>query len=123
LASSILATASARFALLRTLTFLNRDVTVSPYDFDLATLVDRAAQLVNRLGMCGVKDEGLTDPSQFGNTTNIIPLDNNGRVSSRTAREVLRVLYGTGNATAPGGVYPRGANGKIADQNFRLRLN
>ncbi|OMO81902.1 hypothetical protein COLO4_23383 [Corchorus olitorius] len=122
LASSILSSESASFGLLRGELFRNENETVVPYNFTLETLVESGAQLVNRLAMCGLKDEGLTLRFQFGNATNIIPFNPNVTAESRTAREVLRAVYGTGNATAPGGLLPRGANGRIAEKIVSLKL-
>ncbi|OMO63792.1 hypothetical protein CCACVL1_22269 [Corchorus capsularis] len=123
LASLISNTESAKFGALRTLLYLRENETVVPYNFTLGTLVARAALSVNRLGMCGVKNEGLTLQFEFGNATNIIPFNPNVTAASRTAREVLRILYGTGNATLPGGLFPRGVNGRIAEKIVNLKLN
>ncbi|OMO81869.1 hypothetical protein COLO4_23385 [Corchorus olitorius] len=127
LGTKILGTVSARFGALRTLLYLNANVIVSPYHFDVATLVDRIAQLVNRLAMCGVKDEGLIVALQLGaenrTTTNVIPGDVNSLAFSRTEREMLRGFYGTGNATLPGGIFPHGVNGELAEEIVRERLS
>ncbi|OMO63793.1 hypothetical protein CCACVL1_22270 [Corchorus capsularis] len=123
LTSSVLSTVSGNFGVLRGELFRNENVTVVPYNFNLGTLVERGAQLVNRLAMCGDKDEGLTLQFEFGNATNIIPFTPNFTAQTRTAREVLRALYGTGDATRPGGLLPRGATGRIAEKIVTLKLN
>ncbi|OMP12121.1 desiccation-related protein PCC13-62-like protein [Corchorus capsularis] len=77
--------------------------------------------------MCGVKDEGLIVALQLGagnrTTTNVIPGDVNSLAFSRTEREILRSFYGTGNATLPGGIFPHGVNGEIAEEIVRERLS
>ncbi|XVF21942.1 hypothetical protein REPUB_Repub12eG0132500 [Reevesia pubescens] len=90
------AAVAGRAAVLRTLAYQRANVTVSPYRFTVATLTDRLVELANRLGMCRVKDE---------------------------EREVIRILYGTGNATRPGGLFPNGFEGEITLNIKRRGLN
>jgi hypothetical protein len=56
------------------------------------------------------KDQGVA-PS--GNASNIAPLDGNGLAYSRTAGEVLNIVYLTGMARTQGGFFPAGVNGNI----------
>ncbi|OMO63794.1 hypothetical protein CCACVL1_22271 [Corchorus capsularis] len=121
--SSIVSAQSAAFGVIRTLQYQNENVTMVSYNFNIATYVDRLAQLINRLAMCGDKDEGLKLQFQFGTTTNIIPFTPNVTAASRTALELLRVFYGTGNASLPGAIFPQGVNGRIAEKIVNLKLN
>ncbi|OMO81901.1 hypothetical protein COLO4_23382 [Corchorus olitorius] len=94
LATSILGTVSARFGVFRTLLYQIADVTVSPYPFNVTTLVDGIAQLMNRHGLCGVKDEGLIVALEVGaekrSRINLIPGDVNSLAFSRTQVEILK---------------------------------
>ncbi|KAK8509849.1 hypothetical protein V6N13_093693 [Hibiscus sabdariffa] len=91
--------------------------TVSPYTFTVANLSILIAQQVNQIARCGVKDEGLIVPLQLGaenrTTTNVVPADVYSLAFSRFERELLRVLFGTGNATRTGGFFPSGFNGAL----------
>jgi hypothetical protein len=59
----------------------------------------------------GDKDQ----PVVVGGVANIVPTDNNSIVFSRTAGEVLRILYlnATSGPTDRGGFFPNGVNGTI----------
>lgn len=61
--------------------------------------------------------DGPTDDDQgivgTATTSNIVPADSNGIVFTRTAGQVLNVLYQTNAATIGGGFYPSGFNGTI----------
>lgn len=61
--------------------------------------------------------DGPTDDDQgiVGNatTSNIVPTDANGIVFTRTAGQVLNILYQTNAATVGGGFFPDGFNGTI----------
>lgn len=46
--------------------------------------------------------------------TNIISADYYSLAYSRTPEEIARIVYTTGNEHIPGGIYPHGANGRIA---------
>ncbi|OMO63795.1 hypothetical protein CCACVL1_22272 [Corchorus capsularis] len=125
LATSILGTVSARFGVFRTLLYQIADVTMSPYPFNVATLVDGIAKLINRHGLCGVKRRlivALELGAEKRSSINLIPGDVNSLAFSRTEVEILRIVYGTGNATLPAGLFPRGVNGKIAEAIARGRL-
>ncbi|KAG4168227.1 hypothetical protein ERO13_A12G010433v2 [Gossypium hirsutum] len=96
--------------------------TVQPYTFTAAELSNRTSEVVNQLGGCGVKAEGLIVPLQLGaenrTTSNVVPADVNSLAYVRFEREILRIVYGTGNATMPGGLYPGGFIGSL---NRRIR--
>ncbi len=56
------------------------------------------------------KDEGIAERN---GASNIAPLDANGLAYSRTAGEVLNIVYLTGMAATQGGFFPTGVNGNI----------
>lgn len=55
-------------------------------------------------------DQGI---APIGNASNIAPLDVNGLAYSRTAAQVLNIVYLTNMARAQGGFFPAGVNGNI----------
>ncbi|EOX95020.1 hypothetical protein QUC31_004816 [Theobroma cacao] len=126
LGASLLAIESARYGVLRTQLYLRVNATVPPYRFTVANLTERIAQLTNRLGMCGQKDEGLVVPLALGaenrTTSNIIAANVNSLLLPRTILEVFRIFFGTGNASMTGGFFPNGMNGAIAENIIRRGL-
>lgn len=64
-------------------------------------------------------DQGLTGnntaPAGADNTANIVPTDSNAVAFSRTAEQVLRIVYLTPppDAATGGGFFPAGMNGAI----------
>ncbi|MBA0771541.1 hypothetical protein Gotri_007039 [Gossypium trilobum] len=79
------------------------------------------------LGGCGVKDEGLIVPFQLGaenrTTSNVVPGDVNSLAHARFEREILRIVFGTGNATMPGGLFPDGFIGVLYQLIINLKLS
>ncbi|UZK70654.1 ferritin-like domain-containing protein [Sphingomonas sp. S1-29] len=67
----------------------------------------------------GARDslDGTTDLDQgvanIGNASNIVPLDENGLAYSRSAGQVLNIVYLNNMMTDRGGFYPAGMNGTI----------
>ncbi|HEX8447092.1 MAG TPA: ferritin-like domain-containing protein [Sphingomonas sp.] len=61
--------------------------------------------------------DGSSDLDQgvrmIGNASNIVPLDPNGLAYSRTAGQVLNIVYLNPAAVGSGGFYPAGVNGTI----------
>uniref|UniRef100_A0A0D9VTX7 Desiccation-related protein PCC13-62 n=1 Tax=Leersia perrieri TaxID=77586 RepID=A0A0D9VTX7_9ORYZ len=119
LVAGLLAVESAQDAVVRGLLFERRHEAVPPYrGLTVAELTDRVSALRNKLGYCGIKDEGLIVPEWLGAEgricTNIISADRDSLSYSRTPAELLRILYLTGSEHVPGGFYPKGANGRIA---------
>ncbi|HEX9954071.1 MAG TPA: ferritin-like domain-containing protein [Allosphingosinicella sp.] len=61
--------------------------------------------------------DGNTDLDQgirpIGEASNIVPSDANGLAFSRTAQQVLNIVFLTPFATQQGGFFPRGVNGSI----------
>lgn len=84
----------------------------------MAEFTDRISELRNKLGKAGLKDEGLVVPKQLGAegivSGNVLAGDNNSLAYARTPKEILRIVYGTGDEHSPGGFFPHGANGRIA---------
>jgi hypothetical protein len=74
---------------------------------------DRISNLRNKLGNGGVKDIGLSN-NDFGEVGNILVGDESSLSYPRTPDEILRIVYGSGDESIPGGIYPKGANGRIA---------
>ena len=56
------------------------------------------------------KDQGV---APIGNASNIVPADDNGIAFSRTAGEVLNIVYLNSDAVDQGGFFPTGVNGTI----------
>lgn len=56
------------------------------------------------------RDQGVR---MIGDASNIVPLDANGLAFSRTAGEVLNIVYLTRTAAGQGGFFPNGVNGSI----------
>ncbi len=55
-------------------------------------------------------DQGI---AQIGDQSNIVPTDGNGLAFSRSAGQVLNIVYLTNTAAAAGGFFPAGVNGTI----------
>ncbi|CAN6312797.1 unnamed protein product [Urochloa humidicola] len=105
-------------AVFRALLFERRGEVVEPYNITVAEFTDRVSALRNRLGRCGVKDEGLTVPRELGAEgaicTNVLSADRDSLSYARTPAQLLGILYHSGDEHVPGGFFPEGANGKIA---------
>ena len=55
-------------------------------------------------------DQGV---AQIGDASNIVPVDNNGLAFSRSAGQVLNIVYLNRMAVTAGGFFPNGVNGNI----------
>ncbi|XVE77642.1 hypothetical protein DITRI_Ditri13aG0079100 [Diplodiscus trichospermus] len=123
LVASLLGVEAGQDAVIRTLLYERANETVSPYSLTVTNFTSSFSQFRNRLGMCGVKDEGLMVPLQLGaenrTTSNILSADTNSLSYSRTPQEILRILYGTSNERRPGGFLPNGGSGRIATSLLR----
>jgi len=59
-------------------------------------------------------DQGLTTSQMSGGTaSNIAPLDANGLAYSRSAGQVLNIVYLNNMAVTGGGFFPNGVNGTL----------
>lgn len=119
LVAGLLGVEAGQDAVFRSLLFERLRETVPPYrNVTVAEFTDRVSALRNRLGRCGVKDEGLTVPRELGAEgaicTNVLSADRDSLSYARTPVQLLRILYLTGDEHVPGGFYPKGANGRIA---------
>ncbi|MBA0560227.1 hypothetical protein Golob_017140 [Gossypium lobatum] len=118
LVASLLGVESGQDAVIRTLLYLRANEKVMPYGVTVADFTDRISEIRNRLGRCGMKDEGLKVQKQLGaenrTTSNILSADADSLSYSRTQPEILRTVYGTGDESRPGGFLPNGGAGTIA---------
>ncbi|WVZ56907.1 hypothetical protein U9M48_007373 [Paspalum notatum var. saurae] len=119
LLAGLLGVEAAQDAVLRGLLFERLGAAVPPYgNITVAEFTDRVSAMRNRLGRCGVKDEGITVPRGLGAEraicTNVLSADGDSLSYARTPAELLRILYLTGDEHLPGGFFPEGANGRIA---------
>lgn len=119
LLAGLLGVEAAQDAVFRARLFERLGEAVPPYgNITVAEFTDRVSALRNRLGRCGVKDEGLTVPRRLGAEgaicTNVLSADRDSLSYARTPAELLSILYLTGDERVPGGFYPEGANGRIA---------
>ncbi len=62
-------------------------------------------------GVIGDDDQGITGTD--ANVSNIVPTDANGIVYSRSAGQVLNIVYLNGASVSSGGFFPAGLNGNI----------
>ncbi|KAJ4839603.1 hypothetical protein Tsubulata_040524 [Turnera subulata] len=118
LVAGLLAVESGQDAVIRTLLYQSREEKVKPYGITVAEFTNRISELRNKLGHQGVKDEGLVVPKAEGAEGkiggNVLAGDEFSVGYARTPEEILRIVYGSGTAHAPGGFYPKGADGRIA---------
>jgi hypothetical protein len=76
----------------------------------LITATERISDARDSLDGTSDKDQGVANRD---NASNIAPLDANGLAYSRTAGEVLNIVYLTSMARNQGGFFPNGVNGTI----------
>lgn len=118
---------AAAFGVLRKILNDGVNSTVPPYTFTMAKLTNLTSEVVNRLGGCGVKDEGLIVPFQLGTenrtTSNVVPGDAYSLAYARFERGILRIVFGTGNATMPGALFPDGFIGALYQLILKLKLS
>ncbi|XP_073124929.1 desiccation-related protein PCC13-62-like [Henckelia pumila] len=118
LVAGLLGVESGQDAVLRALLYERAALPVVPYGYTVAEFTDKISNLRNKLGNQGVKDEGLiVNPVQGpeGKTAgNVLAGDQNSVAFDRTPEEILRIVYGSGEESQPGGFYPNGADGEIA---------
>lgn len=118
LVAGLLGVESGQDAVIRALLYERANFPVLPYGYTVAEFTDRISDLRNRLGREGVKDEGLiVDPAlgpEGKSAGNVLAGDRDSLAYARTPEEILRIVYGTGNESQPGGFYPNGADGEIA---------
>jgi hypothetical protein len=120
LVAGLLGVQAGQDAVIRTLLYERGDLLVLPYKLTVNEFTNRLSEYANKLGMCGIKDEGLKVPLYLGaenrTNSNILSADANSLSYARTPAGILRIVYGTGSEYKPGGLFPNGANGNIAQR-------
>jgi hypothetical protein len=104
-AAGILAVEAYHAALVRTVLYRKGIQTPA-----LVTATERISDARDSLDGPSDKDQGIM---MRDNASNIAPLDQNGLAYSRTAGEVLNIVYLTQLARTQGGFFPAGVNGNI----------
>jgi len=104
-AAGILAVEAYHAALVRTTLFRKGIQTPA-----LVTATEAISDARDSLDGPADKDQGIAPRD---NASNIAPLDNNGLAFSRSAGEVLNIVYLTTMARTQGGFFPAGVNGNI----------
>lgn len=125
LAVGLLGVESGQDAVIRTMLYQRANDIVQPYNITVAEFVNRTSELSNQLGKCGLKDEGLLVPRSLGaenrTDSNILAADAYSLSNPRSIPEIFRIVYGTGDESKPGGFFPQGANGEIAQDLIRRK--
>ncbi|XP_020599058.1 desiccation-related protein PCC13-62, partial [Phalaenopsis equestris] len=118
LVAGLLGVESAQDAVIRTLLYEKASLKVHPYNISVAEFTDKISVLRNKLGGAGLKDEGIVVAPELGAegkiSGNVIAGDENSVAYGRTPEEILKIVYGNGNESKPGGFFPKGADGRIA---------
>ncbi|KAI7751415.1 hypothetical protein M8C21_011791 [Ambrosia artemisiifolia] len=118
LVAGLLGVESGQDAVIRSLLYERANESVVPYNITVGEFTIKISELRNKLGRDGLKDEGLIVPIELGAEKkiqgNVLAGDEDSLAYGRTPQEILRIIYGTGDEQAPGGFYPKGANGVIA---------
>ncbi|PQQ14535.1 hypothetical protein Pyn_35049 [Prunus yedoensis var. nudiflora] len=118
LVASLLGVEAGQDAVIRALLYNMAHWKVFPYTLTVADFTNLISGLRNKLGGCGIKDEGIIVPEKLGaenrTCSNVLSADPDSLSYARTQPEILRIVYATGDESVPGGFYPRGANGNIA---------
>jgi hypothetical protein len=117
LVAGLLGVESGQDAVIRTELYGQKDKVVAPYKYTVADFSNAISKLRNDLTGNFV-DEGLVVPKELGAegkiSGNVLSADKDSVAYSRTGEQVLQVVYGSGDASKPGGFYPKGAQGVIA---------
>ncbi|XP_010027142.1 desiccation-related protein PCC13-62 [Eucalyptus grandis] len=123
LVAGLLGVESGQDAVIRALLYERAAWEVKPYGITMAEFSDRMSELRNKLGHDGLKDEGLVVPLHLGAEGkikgNVLAGDKYSVSYDRTPEEILRIVYGSGDESVPGGFYPKGGNGHIARSHLR----
>ena len=104
-AAGILAAEAYHAGLVRTVLYSKGLQTPS-----LRTSADAISNARDTLDASTDVDQGITGTAD---TSNIVPLDENGIAYSRTPGDVLNIVYLTKDATTRGGFFPNGVNGVL----------
>ncbi|CAH9105279.1 unnamed protein product [Cuscuta epithymum] len=122
LVAGLLGVESGQDAVLRTLLYQRRKEQVVPYGITVAEFTEHISRLRNKLGKEGLKDEGLIVKPTIGpegkTSGNILAGDSHSLAYDRSPEEILRIVYGSEKENRPGGFYPKGAHGRIAESHL-----
>lgn len=105
-AAGILAAEAYHAGLVRTVLYAKGIATPS-----LRSGADAISAARDSLDNSAIDDQGI---SGTADTSNIVPLDNNGIAFSRTPGDVLNIVYLSKDAVSKGGFFPSGVNGAIS---------
>ncbi|KAL4643207.1 hypothetical protein ACB092_02G077200 [Castanea dentata] len=118
LVAGLLGVESGQDAVIRAYLYEHAHEIVEPYGISVAQFSNYFSDLRNKLGHEGVKDEGLwvriSEGAEGKIKGNVLAGGADSVAYDRTAEEILRVVYGSGDEHKPGGFYPKGGNGNIA---------
>lgn len=118
LVAKLLGVESGQDAVIRTEMYRMKDKVVAPYNYTVADFSNAISNLRNSASHAFV-DEGLVVPSYLGAekkiSGNILSADGDSLSYARTAAQVLATVYGSGDPSKPGGFYPEGGCGPIAE--------
>ncbi|PKA57848.1 Desiccation-related protein PCC13-62 [Apostasia shenzhenica] len=118
LVAGLLGVESAQDAVIRTLLYQRAWELVPPYNITVAEFTGKISVLRNELGGDSVKDEGIVVPAKEGAEGkikgNVIAGDEYSMAYARSPEEILRIVYSSGSASKPGGLFPNGGGGEIA---------
>ena len=110
-AAGILAVEAYHASLIRTVLYGKGIATPAPQLIDATEKISNAR---DSLDGDFDNDQGVRNvTNQFGTASNIVPLDGNGLAYSRTAGQVLNIVYLNRMAVDRGGFFPAGVNGNI----------
>ncbi|XP_044500683.1 desiccation-related protein PCC13-62-like [Mangifera indica] len=125
LVAGLLGVESGQDAVIRALLYEKALEKVHPYDITVAEFTNRISELRNKLGRSGSKDEGLIVAKYMGAERkirgNVLAGDEFSVSYDRTPEEILRIVYGSGDESSPGGFFPEGGNGHIAEAYLHSR--
>lgn len=117
LVAGLLGVESGQDAVIRTEMYRMKDKKVAPYDYTVADFSNAISMLRNDASHAFL-DEGLVVPKKVGAemkvTGNLLSADKDSLSYGRTPAQVFATVYGTGDASKPGGFYPKGAQGVIS---------
>ena len=110
-AAGILAVEAYHAGLIRTVLYGKGIATPAP---QLIEATEKISDARDSLDGPTDDDQGVRNfTNSFGTASNIVPLDGNGLAYSRTAGQVLNIVYLNRMAVDRGGFFPTGVNGNI----------
>lgn len=119
-AGGLLGVEAGQDAVIRLFLYVQAHKVVQPYNHTVVDFTTRISNVKNRLAKVGNKDEGISVNPSLGaenqTSSNVLSANYDSLSYRRSPAEILRILYGTGNETTPGGFFPKGANGRIAKE-------